>query len=284
VSETDVLAVPVLSEELFGQFRALIQQQTGICMRESKKLLVSNRVRKRMRQLGILSFQDYYDLITGNPGAELPRFIDAVTTNETYFYRGESHFAVLRRVVLPQLLGRRDRVVVWSVGCSSGEEAYTLAIEGLEAVGPGREQRFEVLATDISTTVIAQAQAGVYNGRTLRFLPGAMLAAHFERTAGGDYRVRDDVRRRVRFAVHNALADEPLVRPVDVIFCRNMMIYFDMPTQSRLVDERFARVLAPDGYLFIGHSESLIGKSTRFSYSRIDHTPVYRLAAAKESA
>lgn len=282
MNATSVLNVPVLSDELFDQFRKLIQSETGICMRESKKLLVSNRVKRRMRQAKIESFQKYYALVTAEAGDELPRFIDAVTTNETYFYRGESHFTVLRKVVLPALLARRDRITLWSVGCSTGEEAYTLAVEALEAAGPSRRGGIKVLATDISTAVITQAEAGMYNGRTLRFLPEPIRAAYFQESPGGSYRVRDEVRSHVRFAVHNVLREEPPVRPVDVIFCRNVMIYFDTPTQTRLVDERLARVLASDGYLFIGHSESLIGKSRRFSYSRIDRTPVYRPKAEKD--
>ncbi len=275
MSASAILALPVLSDDLFARFCTLIQQETGICMRESKKLLVSNRVRKRMRQVGIGSFQEYFDRITGSDGGERVRFIDAVTTNETYFYRGENHFSILRRHVLPERFAHKDRVSVWCVGCSTGEEAYTLAIEGLEAAGPGRS--LEVTATDISTAVLAQAAAAVYGGRTLRYLPDAIRGRYFDAAASGEYRVKEEVRRRVRFLQHNALHEEPPVRGVDLIFCRNVMIYFDLPTQIRLVDERFASALAPDGYLFIGHSESLIGKSRRFSYSRIERAPVYRL-------
>jgi len=269
------LVFPVLSDDLFARYCALIQRETGICMRESKKLLVSNRVRKRMRQVGIDTFQEYYDRVSGADGEERVRFIDAVTTNETYFYRGENHFSILRRHVLPERFSRKDRVSLWCVGCSTGEEAYTLAIEGLEASRTGRA--VEVIATDISTTVIAQAEAARYAGRTLRFLPNAVRARYFDSMPGEEYRVKEEVRQRVRFLLHNALRDEPPVHGADVIFCRNVMIYFDLPTQVRLVDERFAAALAPDGYLFIGHSESLIGKSRRFSYSRIEHVPVYRL-------
>ncbi|HET6487447.1 MAG TPA: protein-glutamate O-methyltransferase CheR [Spirochaetia bacterium] len=270
-----VLALPVLTDDLFARFCILIQRETGICMRESKKLLVSNRLSKRMRQIGIGSFQEYYDRVTGSDAAERVRFIDAVTTNETYFYRGENHFSILRRHILPERFAGKDRVTVWCVGCSTGEEAYTLAIEGMEAAGPGRF--LEVTATDISTAVLAQAQAAVYGGRTLRYLPEVIRGRYFDAAGGEEYRVKEEVRRRVRFLQHNALHEEPPVRGVDVIFCRNVMIYFDLPTQVRLVDERFASALAAEGYLFIGHSESLIGKSRRFSYSRIEHAPVYRL-------
>ncbi len=271
------MVIPVLSDELFALFRQLIQQETGIFMRDSKKLLVSNRVKKRMRQTGMESFGGYFDLLHGNRNGELSRFIDAVTTNETYFYRGESHFVALRDVILPELFARRDRVLLWSVGCSTGEEPYTMAMAALEAA-PRRRKPVEILATDISSAVVTCAVEGIYDGRSLRCLPDSWRESYFEKTPKGEFRVRDEVRRLVRFTVHNALREEPPAHRVDVIFCRNVMIYFDTTTQKRLVEEKLGPALAPDGYLFIGHSESLIGKSSAFTFTRVQHAPVYRPA------
>jgi chemotaxis protein methyltransferase CheR len=205
-----------------------------------------------------------------------------VTTNETYFYRGESHFAALRQTILPELLARKGKARMWSVGCSTGEEAYTMAMVALETA-PRRESPVEILATDISTAVVARARQGVYEGRALRCLPPPYREAYFERTEKGEHRVCEKVRSLVRFSVHNALRDEPPARGLDVIFCRNLMIYFDSPTQKRLVDEKFAPALDARGYLFIGHSESLIGKSRAFAFRRVDRAHVYRLAELEDA-
>jgi chemotaxis protein methyltransferase CheR len=278
MSGLPALEVPVLSDELFGLFRQLIQRETGIWMRDSKKLLVSNRVKKRMRQAGVETFADYYELLHRDTGGERVHFIDAVTTNETYFYRGESHFVALSQVILPDILSRRQRVSLWSVGCSTGEEPYTLAMVALQAAGTRHDGRMEILATDISSSVIGRAQEARYDERALRFLPAALRERYVRRTPQGDYRVCDEVRRLVTFNVHNALRDAPPPGLRDVILCRNVMIYFDTATQKRLVDGTFAPALSPGGYLFIGHSESLIGKSSLFSFSRVNGVPVYRLA------
>jgi chemotaxis protein methyltransferase CheR len=270
------LEVPILSDELFGLFRQLIQRETGIWMRDSKKLLVSNRVKKRMRQAGVETFPDYYELLHSDTSGERLHFIDAVTTNETYFYRGESHFLALRQAILPGIFARRQRVSLWSVGCSTGEEPYTLAMVALQAAGPGQGSRIEILATDISSSVIRRAQEASYDERALRCLPAALRERFIRRTPQGDFRVCDEVRRLVTFSVHNALRDAPPPGARDVILCRNVMIYFDTATQKRLVDGTFAPALASDGYLFIGHSESLIGKTSLFSFTRVNGVPVYR--------
>jgi chemotaxis protein methyltransferase CheR len=280
VSDKEALVVPVLSDELFEAFREVIQRETGIFMRDSKKLLVSNRVKKRMRQTGAASFPEYFELLKADRGAERACFIDAVTTNETYFYRGESHFVALREAILPEIFARRQKVGMWSVGCSTGEEAYTLAMVALAAAGSHRDYGIEVLATDISTAVVHHASQGLYDEHSLRGLPAALRDAYFRKTPRGEFRVNDEVRRLVRFSVHNALREAPPARDRDVILCRNVMIYFDTATQKRLVDEKLAPALAPDGYLFIGHSESLIGKSRAFTFTREHNAPVYRLQAA----
>jgi chemotaxis protein methyltransferase CheR len=277
-----------LSDQTCALFRHLIHRETGIFMKDGKRILISNRLRRRLRELGLASYEEYYRLLVegaerpGVPpgvGGELARFIDAVSTNETYFYRGENHFQALREVVLPELCAGRSRIRVWSAGCSTGEEPYTIAMIVLEN-GCGWMGDLEILATDISTAVIARAREGLYRGRTLRFVPPPILARYFRRVSAEEYLVDEPVRRRVTFRVHNLLKDEPPDADFDLIFCRNVMIYFDRLTQKMLVDETFARALAADGYLFIGHSESLLGKSERFRYAGILKSPIYRKRGA----
>jgi len=159
-----------------------------------------------------------------------------------------------------------------------------VAEQALRALG--HDGGMSVVATDISQQVIAAARQGEYTGRSLRAVPPRSLQEHFDELGGGRYRVKERVREHVRFQVHTLLRAEPPGQGFDVIFCRNVLIYFDRATQTRLVDERFAPALAPDGFLFIGNSESLLGGSRRFKYAQIYRCPIYRLAeaAAKEAA
>jgi chemotaxis protein methyltransferase CheR len=278
---------PALAEETFQKFRALIYQKTSIHMREGKQILVSNRLRRRLVELNLSSYEEYYDLLTSAPGAqaEMQRFIDAVSTNETYFFREGNHFTALERVILPELFRTRDLVRIWSAGCSTGEEVYTLLMVADRACEARSGRAVQIIGTDISTTVIQRARAGVYGERSLRLVPHQALTRYFEPApdgtgatgrAPGTWAVRREARSRVDFRVHNLFTDEPPAEGINVIFCRNVMIYFDKPTQTRLVDGIFARAIHPDGYLFIGHSESLGGCSKSFQYASELKAPIYR--------
>jgi chemotaxis protein methyltransferase CheR len=276
---TDILP---LSEETFNRFKDFIHRETGIFMRESKKILVSNRLRKRLVALGMRCYDEYYRFLTKTEEGmrELPYFIDAVSTNETYFYRGDNQFEALKKTILPELFRKRNRIRVWSAGCSTGEEPYTIAImmhAAAEGVWCGE---MEIVGTDISTEVIDRAMRGVYSGRSLKFVPPFIMEKYLEPQGEGAFGVREWVKRIVQFKVHNLLKDEPPGSKFDVIFCRNVMIYFDKPTQYALVDGSFAKALLPDGYLFIGHSESLIGGSTQFRYVQKFKAPIYVKAQA----
>lgn len=264
-----------LSNETFERLRRLIHETTGIWMRDGKQILVANRLRRRLAALGIQSYDEYLALLEpngrrdGGRTAEMTRFIDAVSTNETYFYRESGHLRALETVVLPRLLPRGGPVRVWCAGSSTGEEAYTLRI-GCDEAERRHGGRVQIIATDINTSVIAAAREGVYRERSLRHVPPAILASCFSAEGDGAWRVRPELRERVDFRVHNLLADPlPAEEPFDVIFCRNVMIYFDKPTQARLVDGVFASAIRPDGWLFIGHAESLMGTSERFSYHAV---------------
>jgi chemotaxis protein methyltransferase CheR len=268
-----------LSEETFNLFRKLIYEKTNISMREGKQILVSNRLRKRLQALRLKGYDEYLRYLTeGREGkAELANFIDAVSTNETYFYREANHLAALRETILPQLFAGKRRLRIWSAGCSTGEEPYTLRIVIEEGKGSLWDGEAEIIATDISREVIRKAQDGVYGPRSLRLVPPVVLQRYFLPLPGGSYRIEDRLREKVEFRVHNLLKESPPARSIDVIFCRNVMIYFDKETQRRLVDDYFAEALDPGGFLCIGHSESLSGTSTRFRFLRGLKAPVYKL-------
>ncbi len=268
-----------LSEETFNLFRKLIHEKTSISMREGKQILVSNRLRKRIQALKLRGYDEYLRYLTeGREGkAELANFIDAVSTNETYFYREANHLAALRETILPKLFAAKRRLRIWSAGCSTGEEPYTLRIVIEEGRGSLWDGEAEIIATDISREVIRKAQEGVYGPRSLRLVPPEILKRYFAPLQDGSYRIGERLREAVEFRVHNLLKESPPARCMDVIFCRNVMIYFDKETQRRLVDDYFAAALDPRGFLCIGHSESLSGTSTRFRFLRGLKAPVYKL-------
>jgi chemotaxis protein methyltransferase CheR len=273
-----VFSTPVLTEETFNKFRALIYEKTGIHMRDGKQILIANRLRKRMTQLKLATFEEYYALITSaKAGLEMSAFIDSVSTNETYFMREGNHFTALTQTVLPELFRAFPKVRIWSAGCSTGEEVYTLRIVADQAAQKaGNNRSVDIIGTDISTTVIARARDGIYRDRALRLVPPDLLQKYFFPMGGGAFQVADEARKRVEFKVHNLFTDAPPWDKVHIIFCRNVMIYFDKPTQAKLVDEIFANAIHPDGYLFIGHSESISGFTKRFAYCSALKAPIYR--------
>jgi chemotaxis protein methyltransferase CheR len=281
------LNLPVISDHTFNEFRTLIFEKTGIHMRDGKQILISNRLRKRLAALHLTSYEEYYRLlVTGAAGEEeLHNFIDAVSTNETYFFREINHFNVLRKTILPEILKRKRHARIWSAGCSTGEEVYTLRIvvdEILSDCGqPGAE--VAIIGTDISTTAVARAREGVYFERALRLVPPAVLDRYLCPAHDGSRQVRQEIRHTVDFRVHNLFQDPVPGGPFDIIFCRNVMIYFNKATQAKLVDEVFAGALDLDGYLFIGHSESLSGFSKRFRYVAAFKAPIYRMKKEAES-
>jgi len=199
-----------------------------------------------------------------------------VSTNETYFFREGAHFDVLAARLLPPLLAAGKPVRIWSAGCSTGEEAYTLRIVADASCSPGSPP-VEIVGTDISTGVIARARQGVYRERSLKLVPPQVLARCFLPLGDGSFAIREEIRSRVQFRVHNLFTDPPPGERIQVIFCRNVMIYFDKQTQARLVDTILAPALDPAGYLCIGHAESLAGTSRLLQYASEFRAPVYRV-------
>jgi len=267
-----------ISDSAFLRFRDLIQSEAGIYLRDSKRILVSNRLRKRLRALGLSSYDDYYDLLTGTDRGreEMFNFIDAISTNETYFYRGATQLEALRLAILPPMMKSRQELRIWSAACSTGEEPYSILI-AVEEAARKMEWRGAVamMATDISTRALALAREAVYDDRALRDLPPEYRSAYLEKRDDGRYEVCAAIKSRVTFSRHNLLKDPPPDRSMDIIFCRNVLMYFTRETQEQVVNRCFAPVLSPDGYLFLGSSESFVGMKLRFRYAGISHSQIY---------
>lgn len=250
-----------LSSADFERLRVLIHQQSGIVLNAEKRTMLEIRIKRRLRALGSHSFAEYCDYVFGPEGrsAELTDLIDAVTTNKTDFFREAHQFEYLRAKVLPALAFKR-KVLIWSAGCSTGEEPYTLAMVLNEFAECEARFDFEVLATDISTAVLAQAQSAVYKAEAVDRVPAALRRKYFMRSrdpASDLMRVVPELRRRVQFRRVNFMdGDLGVPETLDVIFCRNVIIYFDHGTKMRTLHKVVER-LSPGGYYFAGHSESL---------------------------
>ena len=253
-----------MTDDEFKIFRDLIHKECGIYLNDTKKEFLRVRTEKRMKAAGMGSFYRYYKFITGVNKDELLRFLDSVTINETYFFRNVPQFEMLREKVLPELteLKRRQRdynLSVWSAGCSSGEEPYSIAMELFEAIPDAPLWNIKIIASDISLRCLGLANAGKYHQEQLADVPGKYLGKWFKQD-GEYYEVNDRIKKYVVFDYHN-LQHENGMRGFDIIFCRNVMIYFNTDQQRRVV-KRFAGSLNKGGYLFLGHAESLQGTTT----------------------
>ncbi|QEL20585.1 CheR family methyltransferase [Limnoglobus roseus] len=247
----------------FEILRTYLFGETGIALGDAKRDMICSRLARRMRFHGFTSFADYHDLLTtGDPdGAERQEFINCLTTNKTDFFREPHHFDYLRDHVVPALRAKKSRRLhVWSAGCSTGEEPYTLAMTLRECLPAAEGWDVKITATDIDTAVLATAVRGVYDADRLRDVPPNLLHKHFLKGMGanaGKVAARPQLKDLITFRQVNLIGDTwPFAGPFDCIFCRNVVIYFTRETQQELLG-RFARLLAPDGHLFLGHSENI---------------------------
>ncbi len=250
------------TDDDFAFIRRLVGEQTGISLSEGKREMVYGRLARRLRERNIGSFAEYCRLLEGDDG-ELMHLVNAITTNLTSFFRENHHFDYLRRTVIPDLLERNRqirRLRIWSAGCSTGEEPYSLAITLKEALPVNHGWDVKILATDIDTNVLDKARRGVYAFDGARNLPSERLQRWFQRGKGanaGKVRVNPALQELISFRQLNLMSDPwPMSGRFDVIFCRNVVIYFDKPTQKRLF-ARFAQMLDAQRHIFIGHSETL---------------------------
>ncbi len=260
----------LIGDRDFALFQALIQREAGIWLSPIKKALLVGRLAKRLRDLGI-SYADYYQRVTEDP-SELTTMLDLVSTNETHFFREPRHFEFLRGQLFPRwtaeaAAGRRQRRVrVWSAACSTGEEPYSLAMCLLGAFPPGSGWDLEIVATDLSTRVLERARDAIWPIAKAQEIPPADRKAFMLRGMGsqeGKMRAGPEIRALVRFQRLNLNHETyPVPGTFDLIFCRNVLIYFAAATKVQVV-ERILGHLAPDGYLFLGHAESLSGMGQR---------------------
>ncbi len=264
-----ILSYEPLTDKLFQQFSQLVYQQAGIFLKPEKKELLNARLGKRLRQCQIASFEEYYDYVQQDAsGDELIHLIDAVSTNFTSFFREKTHFDFLESTVLAEFAaqGMPGEFKVWSAACSSGEEPYTISIVLNEFAVNQMRFRFSIQATDISTKVLGLAQRGVYTADKVQSMPPDLLRRYFQKGKGrseGYVKVKSELSQTVAFKRFNLMHQFPWQEEFDVIFCRNVMIYFNRETQQQLVD-KFYNCLKPGGHFFIGHSESLTAINHRF--------------------
>jgi chemotaxis protein methyltransferase CheR len=266
----------MISSELkdvdYQKISRLVYEHCGINLHEGKKELVKARLGKRLKEGNFKSFGDYYRYVITNEGTEeLISMIDSISTNLTYFFREESHFHKLREI-LPVIVtapGNRQKanLRIWSAGCSTGEEPYSLAMTVADCLN-GSTADVKIMATDISTKVLRAADKGIFHKDKLNNISTVNLKKYFQIGSGqweGYYRIKKGIKDMIQFLRFNLMDTPPSNYCFDIIFCRNVMIYFDKTTQAALVS-RFNNCLNKGGYFFIGHSESLTGLNHDFKY------------------
>ncbi len=263
-----------LSDADFDLYRKIIYDESGITFSSTNRSILESRLKERLREKKIDSLRDYYSLIVKDH-EEFKTLLDSVTTNLTRFFRNQAHFDAVEKHVLPELIKMRGsgerKLRFWSAGCSTGEEPYTIAMLLREVLPAGWS--FEVIASDISLKCLMVGKEGFYADARVVGIPDNYLAKYFDKKPGG-YQIKEDLKKLVRFDYHNLKNDSGL-RGLDVIFCRNVLIYFDEAAQKFTI-ERFWDAMAPKSFLFIGHSESLFGMNTKFEFVKTDWATLYR--------
>jgi chemotaxis protein methyltransferase CheR len=261
-------SIPILNDSEFEKISRLAYEHFGLDLHGGKQGLVAARLGKILRELGMKSFQHYYDYVQADrTGAALAGMVDHLTTNHTSFFREPRHFDFLRNTIFPALR-TRPRIDIWSAACSTGEEPYSIAMALLEESPREASAKVKIKATDISTRVLQKAKQGIYEADRCVGIAAPILQRYLIRSdveGKSAFRFRDDVRAMIEFQHLNLMKKLPDGYRCSVIFCRNIMIYFDKPTQQSLV-ERLSQHLEEGGYLFIGHSESLNNISHGFEY------------------
>ncbi len=255
-----------LTDREFVGLRDLIHGITGIALSDGKRDMVSRRLSRRVKALGFSNFQAYYEHVRSGDPVEIENLTNAITTNLTYFFRETHHFEYLEETVWPAIRANQSRRLrIWSAGCSSGEEPYSIAIGLKEAIPDLENWDAKILATDLDSEMLARCARGNYSDEQVSKVPLARRNRWFMKGTGGNsgfVRVKPELQALISFGQLNLMSNWPMRGQFDVIFCRNVMIYFDKPTQQKLVD-RFANQLQDKGHLFVGHSESLVNVTNR---------------------
>jgi chemotaxis protein methyltransferase CheR len=269
-----------LPDDVFRLLRDAIYKRSGMWFADSSKYLLQKRLSPRAKELNFDSFQKYFYFLQYDPRSdqEYDQIYDLVTTNETYFFREPAQLTAFVEEIIPDLLSRKPvkKIRIWSAGCSSGEEPYSIAMLLSEA-GWYEHAAFEIFASDINQQVLARARKGQYRENAFRATDPVVRDRYFSREADASWRIRDEIRNRVQFGRLN-LYDEArvsLLGHLDLVFCRNVIIYFD-DASKRVVVSNFYNRLIEGGYLLLGHSESLISLSTQFKLRHLKHDMVYQ--------
>jgi chemotaxis protein methyltransferase CheR len=263
------------SDADFERYRNLIYNESGIHFTSTNRSILESRLKERLREKGDGSVRTYFDTISQDK-EELKSFLDSITTNLTRFFRNQAHFDALEHFVVPELLQIKKssgnfNIKIWSAGCSTGEEPYTIAMLMSEILPP--PWRFEIIASDISLKCLMAGKEGFYADSRIVGVPDTYLKKYFDRVEGG-YKVHGNLMSKIRFDYHNLKNDSGL-RNMDIIFCRNVIIYFDEAAQTAVIN-RFWDSMASKSFLFIGHSESLFGMDTKFEFVKSQWATLYR--------
>lgn len=250
------------NDDDFLRVKKTVYDYAGINLSEGKRHLVYNRLAKRIRYHGLSNFKQYLDYVDAHKEEEFTHLVNAITTNLTFFFRENHHFEQLANRIIPEAKQRHatdKRIRIWSSACSTGEEPYSIAMTVQEAMGSFSGWDLKILATDLDTNVLEHARQGIYKSDKLEGVSPEREKKWFVQGKGsneGHVRVKDELKDLITFNQLNLVQDWPIKGPFDVIFCRNVVIYFDKPTQKKLF-QRFHDLLVPGGYLILGHSESL---------------------------
>jgi len=263
----------VITDSEFRDAANLVYERFGISLTDQKRALVAGRLAKRVRTLGLPSFGAYLALVrSDSTGAELGEFINRISTNHSYFYREKEHFQFLLSTVMPKVKERLEKEPsypfrIWCAGCAAGEEPYTLSMLVQESLGAlVKKADWGILATDVSVAALSEAKAAIYPDNRIKELPLNWRNTYLSRCGTEDWTVSQETRKPILFKILNLMnSDYPFKGTFDIVFCRNVMIYFDGPTRRALVD-RIYRYVKPGGYFFVGHSESLPRDTCPFSY------------------
>jgi chemotaxis protein methyltransferase CheR len=265
----------VLTNADFDRYRELIYKECGINFTDTNRSILEGRLKERLRNKPGVTLASYFSAISKDK-EELKAFLDSVTTNLTRFFRNQAHFDALEHHVIPELMrikkaSGNTTIKIWSAGCSTGEEPYSIAMLLSNMLPP--PWKFEIVASDISLKCLMTGKEGFYADNRIEGVPGNYLTKYFDKVAGG-YKVKADIMSKIRFDYHN-LQNDSGQRNLDIVFCRNVIIYFDEATQARVVN-RFWDSMASKAFLFIGHSESLFGMDTKFEFVKTEWTTLYR--------
>jgi len=265
----------VLNDADYELFRKLIYDESGITYSATNRSILDSRIKELLRKKNLATPQEYYNLVRRNVD-EMKEMLDSVTTNLTRFFRNQPHFDAFVNYVIPNIAefkksaGADRTIKIWSAGCSTGEEPYTIAMLMKEICPPGFD--FKITASDISLKCLMTAQQGFYADNRVDGIPDNYLKKYFTKVEGG-YQVKDELKSKIRFDYHN-LKNDSGARNLDIIFCRNVLIYFDEPAQLAVVNH-FYDSMAPKSYLYIGHSESLFGMKTDFEFIKTQWACLY---------